>query len=78
MNPAKEIGRYQIPILSVIGIKRRTGLAGWWRPGYDVWLANGRKIHFTEEEKGLLDAALDEHDLVMQIYGMCQSAGLRA
>jgi hypothetical protein len=101
MNPVKQIGRYQLPILSVIGIKKRVGLKYWvqslaifigllivalvrrhqrpaWPdPGYDAMLATGLVIHFTAEEKRLLDEAVDEHDLVMQIYGMCRSAGLK-
>lgn len=101
MNPIKQIGRYQIPILSVIAIKQRSGTKVWvtslclflvmlivalvrrqprpaWPdPGYEVMLATGRVVRFTAEEKRLLDEALDEHDTIMHVYGICQSAGLR-
>ncbi len=80
MNPVREIGRYQLPILNVFGIRRREG---WLvrlrlkRPGYDAILTNGHVIHLTEEEKQQLDTAREEHDLVMQVYGMARGLGLR-
>lgn len=83
MNPVRQIGRYKLPILNVAAIKGRDK-RGWrryafWRvPGYDVLLTNGSRIHFTEEEKEAYDKALDEHELVLQIYGACRGAGLRA
>jgi hypothetical protein len=78
MNPVKEIGRYQIPILSVLAIKKRSGWRAWLKPGYDVMLNNGAVFHFTEEEKEALDKAVEEHAVIMQVWGMCKSAGLRA
>ena len=101
MNPIANIGRYQIPILSVIGVKKRTGAKYWLqslclfvmrlivatvrrepRPawpdsGYDAMFANGALCHFTAEEKRLFDEAIEEHEAVMHIYGVCRSAGLR-
>jgi len=77
MNPVKQIGRYEIPILSVITVKQRTGLLSKIWPGYDVTLTNGKTLRFTEEEKQALDQARAEHEMVMQVYGMCLSAGLR-
>lgn len=80
MNPIKQIGRYQLPILNVFGIRRR---GGWMirfklrKPGYDAILTNGHVIHFTEEEKQQLEQAREEHGLVMQIYGMARGLGLR-
>jgi len=78
MNPMKQIGRYMLPLLNVVAINHRTGWRAWFRSGYDVLLINGHKIHFTEAEKQQYDTALKEHELVMQVWGMCKSAGLRA
>jgi len=78
MNPTKQIGRYMLPLLNVVAISQRTGWRAWLTPGYDILLTNGHKIHFTEEEKKAYDTALEEHELVMQVWGMCKSAGLRA
>jgi len=80
MNPVRQIGRYQLPILNVFGIRRREG---WLvrlklrKPGYDAILTNGHVLHFTEEEKQQLDQAREEHEMVMQIYGMARGLGLR-
>lgn len=78
MNPTKQIGRYILPILNITAIGRRTGWRGWFKPGYDALLTNGYKIHFTEAEKQQYDEAIEEHALIMQVWGMCKSAGLRA
>lgn len=85
MNPVYEIGRYQLPLLSVIAIRQRR-FNGWrkillWlrlsRPGYDVLLNNGDKIHFTEEEKQKYDEAMEWHDITLQWYGSARGLGLR-
>lgn len=86
MNPVKRIGRYQLPLLNVVAIQERqfTRLGnilfrlGILRGGYDVTLTNGHTVHFTPEEKRLYDEAMEEHAIVMQVWGMCKSAGLRA
>lgn len=103
MNPVKKIGRWQIPILSVVAIKKRAGAKAWltvlflflkkviislfkwdWtnfredlRPGYDVLLSTGDRVFFTEHEKNQYNEALEQHALVMEVYGMCKSLGLR-
>lgn len=77
MNPVKQIGRYQLPILNVVAISKRTGWRGWLKPGYDATLVNGHKIHFTEEEKRRLDEERELHETVMQVYGMARGLGLR-
>lgn len=83
VNPVKQIGRYKLPILSVVAIKERDKsgwrrLAFWRRAGFDVFIVNSPEIlHFTREEKEAYDKALDEHELVMQVYGMCRAQGLR-
>lgn len=46
-------------------------------PGYDATLINGHTIHLTEEEKGQLDQAREEHETIMQVYGMAKGLGLR-
>lgn len=71
MNPVKEIGRYQLPILNVVVISKRAD------SGYDATLINGHVIHLTEEEKSQLDKAREDHEFVMQIYGMAKGLGLR-
>lgn len=81
MNPVKQIGRYQLPILNIAGVKARQG---WLvklklrKPGYDVVLLNGHVIHFTPEEKQKYDEEIELHETVMQVWGMCKSAGQRA
>ncbi len=78
MNPTKQIGRYMLPLLNVTAINQRTGWRAWFKSGYDVLLTNGHVLHFTEAEKQQYDEALAEHELIMQVWGMCKSAGLRA
>ncbi|MBO0719215.1 MAG: hypothetical protein J2P41_00200 [Blastocatellia bacterium] len=82
MNPIKQIGRYKLPILSVVATQERdkSGLrryAFWIRPGYDVMLVDGHMIHFTPAEKEIYDKEIEHHELVLQIYGMCRGMGLR-
>jgi len=82
MNPIKQIGRYRLPILNVVAIKKRD-TSGWRRfafwitPGYDAMLSDGHSIHFTEEEKQKFDEEMELHEAVMQVYGMCRGMGLR-
>lgn len=100
MNPVKQIGRYQLPILNVVSITRREGMGlalsqgasrcvdlinqrfkrniPWRVNAYDVELINGHRIKFTDFEKQQYDEALAEHNLIMQVWGMAKSAGLRA
>jgi len=82
MNPIKQIGRYQLPILSVIATchRNKSGwrkYAFWRRPGFDALLADGHRIHFTAKEKETWDREIIEHDKIMQVYGMCKGMGLR-
>jgi hypothetical protein len=77
MNPRKRIGRYELPILDVIAIERRTGWRAWLKKGYSALLSNGRRIHFTEEEKKQFEAAIELHNKVIVVHGMCKSLGLR-
>lgn len=80
MNPVKQIGRYQLPILNVVGIAERTGWRVKFRlrkSGYDVLLTNGHTIHFTEAEKQQYDEAIEDHAVISQVYGMCRGVGLR-
>lgn len=72
MNPVKQIGRYKLPILNVVAIK-----ASKKARGYTVYLTSGQKIHFNQQEKDAYDKAIEEHELVLQIYGMCRGMGLR-
>lgn len=90
MNPVKQIGRYQLPILNVMGAQLRTGwrvrLVDWLieklelpyeRDAYNVLLNNGQVIRFTETEKQQWEAALNEHGIICQVYGMAKGIGLR-
>jgi len=77
MNPTYTIGRYQLPILNIVAIAKRTGWRNWLKPGYDVTLINGHVFHLTEEEKARLDQAREEHETIMQVYGMARGLGLR-
>ena len=78
MNPTKQIGRYSLPLLSVVAIKQRSGLRAWLKKGYDVTLNTGHTIHFTEVEKQQYDQAIEKHNKVRELFGMCRSLGLRA
>lgn len=78
MNPVKQIGRYQLPILNVVSINLRTGWRKWLKRGYDVHLVNGQVIHFTENERRQYNEAMEEHSIILQVWGMAKSAGLRA
>ena len=90
MNPVKQIGRYQFPLLSVIAIRRRTGwrvrLLYWlierfdllYEPNaYDVLLSNGARIEFTEAEKEQYDTELEWHSLTLEWLGAARGMGLR-
>jgi len=82
VNPIKQIGRYELPILNVVAIRARnkTGwrrYAFWLRSGYDALLNNGSSLHFTAEEKAQYDKEIEQHELVLQIYGACRGMGLR-
>jgi len=80
MNPIIKIGPYEIPIGSVLGVQARQ--IGWLRrlyykarrripaPEYDVHLAGGITLRFTEEEKQRLDEERATHEAVMQVMGM--------
>ena len=86
MNPIVKIGPYEIPIGSVLSVQARK--IGLFRrlyykvlrriptPEYDVHLAGGIKLRFTEEEKEKLDEERATHEAVMQVMGMI--AGLQA
>jgi hypothetical protein len=78
MNPVKQIGRYQLPILNVASIQKR-GRFRLRNPysNYAVFLTNGHTIYFTEEEKRLYDQERETHETVMQVYGMAKGLGLR-
>lgn len=67
MNPVKQIGRYEIPIASVVMVEKKTGFRAWFKPGYKILLASGIVIHLTNREKEELDAARMLHDEVMQV-----------
>jgi hypothetical protein len=69
-NPIKQIGRYQIPIGSVLAVQKRTGLLGFIWPGYDVWLAGGVRLRLTAAEKAELDEARGLHEQVLAVMGM--------
>jgi hypothetical protein len=77
MNPTKQIGRYSLPLLSVVAIKQRSGWRAWLKKGYDVTLSINRVIHFTEEEKRQYDQAVEKHNKVRDLYGMCRTLGFR-
>lgn len=82
MNFTQRIGRYMLPLASVVAIKERN-ISGWrkllfWRkPGYDALLSNGHTIHFTEEEKARYDEALGWHAVTLEWYGAARGMGLR-
>lgn len=70
MNPIKTIGRYEIPIGSVVMIERRTGWKAFFRPGYNVLLSSGVVLYMTNDEKAQLDEAQCIHGKVMEVFGM--------
>lgn len=72
MNPVKNIGRYTFPVLSVVAIVRQDD------GQYKFILPYNTELILTAEEKEQYDQACNEHALVMQVWGMAKSAGLRA
>lgn len=70
MNPIKQIGRFHIPIASVLMVQKRTGFKGFFLPGYDVTLANGLTFRMNPKEKALLDAEMQIHAETMTVLGM--------
>jgi hypothetical protein len=90
MNPISEIGRYQLPLLSVVAIRRRRSWRLWlinwliekfdllYEPdAYDVLLNNGHTIRFTQAEKEKYDTDLGWHALTLQWLGAAKGLGLR-
>lgn len=90
MNPVKRIGRHQLPLFSVVAIRRRTGWRVWlvnwliekfnlaYQPNvYDVLLSNGHTIQFTEAEKRQYDEQLGWHAVTLEWYGAARGLGLR-
>lgn len=75
MNPVKTIGRYEIPIASIVMVEKKTGVMAWLRPGYKVLLASGVVLHLTNAEKEELDKARMLHSEVMDVMHMV--AGLQ-
>lgn len=75
MNPVKQIGRYEIPIASVVIIEKKTGFRSLFSPGYKVLLASGIVLHLTNQEKEELDAARLLHSQTMDVMHMV--AGLQ-
>lgn len=73
MNPVKTIGRYEIPIASVVMTERRTGWKAIFRPGFDVVLASGVRLYLTNKEKAELDEARGMHAKVMDVHQMIET-----
>lgn len=85
MNPIQQIGRYDLPLGSVLAIRKRR-FDGWrkiflWlklsQPGYDALLNNGDRVHFTEEEKAEYNNAMEWHAVTLEWYGAARGMGLR-
>jgi hypothetical protein len=70
MSPIKQIGRYEIPIGSVLVVEKRTGFWGALFPSYNVTLAGGVVIRLNEAEKAELDEARGFHSKVMEVWGI--------
>lgn len=70
MNPIRTIGRFQIPIASVITTQKRTGLRGLFFPGYDVLLIGGIKLRLNNAEKQQLDRERGIHEKTMETLYM--------
>jgi hypothetical protein len=70
MNPIKTIGRFQVPIASVVVIKARTGFWGWLAPGFDVTLTGGIVLGMNKVEGEQLKEEIETHEAVMQVMGM--------
>ncbi len=72
-----QIGRYQLSLQSIVSLKKRDGLKGFFFPGYDALLSNGQTVHFNEAEKKAYDEAAGIHQATMYVYGVARAAGLR-
>lgn len=66
--------RVQFPASEVLVIQRRTGLAGWLRPGFNVILRGGIKLYLTTDEKDALDNAIEKHQQTMAVMGIIANA----
>lgn len=60
-------------------VNARRGWALRWNVNtHDVYLTSGHIIRFNQSEKDAYDAELTLHEQVLQVWGMCKSAGLRS
>ena len=75
----ERIGRYELPLASIVSLKQRTGWRSWlpFTSGYDVLLTNGGTLHFNEAEKQAYDKARNLHDATAYVYGLARAHGLR-
>lgn len=70
MNPVKKIGRYHFPIGSVLMVRKRTGIKGFFLPGYDVTLTAGITFRLNSREKAMLDEEMKLHADTLTVLGM--------
>jgi len=66
--------RIQFPASEVLAVERRTGLAGWFRPGFNVFLRGGIKLYITNGEKEELDQAIEKHKQMSAVMGIIATA----
>lgn len=60
-------GKYQFPVSEVLAVRRRTGLMGFIRPGFDVLLRGGIKLLLNKDEKEQLNQAIELHQKVIGV-----------
>jgi hypothetical protein len=76
MNPIAEIGRYQIPIASIVLVEELSWLQSLLhRAKYKALLASGHIICLTKEEKQQLDEARGIHEKTIEV--LHQVAGMQ-
>lgn len=66
--------RIQFPASEVLAVERRTGLANWVRPGFNVYFRNGIRLFITNAEKEELDAAIEKHKQMATVMGIIAEA----
>jgi len=66
--------RIQFPAAEVLAVQRRTGVAGWLRPGFNIFFRCGVKLYITNEEKEELDQAIEKHTQMAAVMGIIANA----
>lgn len=67
---SQQIGNSWFSLTDLLAVEKRTGLAGYFQPGFNVYLRGGVKLRLTDAEKTQLDEALALHQKTMQVMAI--------